>query len=97
MRDPADLFPDSVHVRTIGLKSARDRDLGDHARDKGFVIVSRDNDFQQMSFVWGHPPKVIWIRRGNCSVRESESIPRTNSVRIHDFEADSQAAFLVLS
>ncbi len=55
------------------------------------MIVSKDNDFQQMSFVFGHPPKVIWIRRGNCSVRESESILRTNSLRIHEFETDPEA------
>jgi len=97
VRDLSDLFPASVHVRDIGLKSAKDRAIWDHARDEGFVIVSKDNDFQQMSFVWGHPPKVIWIRRGNCSVRESEWILRTNSARIHEFETDSEAAFLMLS
>lgn len=73
VHDLADLYPDSAHVRDIGLKSSTDREIWDFARDQGYVIVSKDTDFQQMSFVWGHPPKVIWIRRGNCSVRESES------------------------
>ena len=84
-------------MRDIGMARASDREIWDHARDSGFVIASKDNDFQQMSFLFGAPPKVIWIRRGNCSVRESEVILRSNAVRIHQFEADPVAAYLVLS
>jgi len=97
VRDLADLYPDSAHVRDVGLKSSKDREIWDFARDGGYVIVSKDTDFQQMSFVWGHPPKVIWIRRGNCSVQESAAILRMNSSRIHEFESDAEASFLVLS
>jgi predicted nuclease of predicted toxin-antitoxin system len=63
----------------------------------GFMIVSKDNDFQQMSFVFGPPPKVIWIRRGNCSVQETERTLRSNSARIQEFEEDQVAAYLILS
>jgi len=96
-RDLADIFPDSAHVRDLGMARALDREIWDHAEQAGFVIVSKDNDFQQMSFVFGPPPKVIWIRRGNCSVRETEEILRTNSARIHEFEGDQVAAYLLLS
>lgn len=92
----ADLFPDSAHVRDLGLAQALDREIWDYAGDAGFAIVSKDNDFQQMSFVFGAPPKVIWIRRGNCSVRESEAILRSSATRIHEFEADEEATFLIL-
>ena len=97
VRDLADLYPDSAHVRDVGLKASKDRKIWDFARDEGYVIVSKDTDFQQMSFLWGHPPKVIWIRRGNCSVQESAAILRTNSARIHEFESDAEASVLVLS
>lgn len=83
VRDLADLFPDSARVREFGMDSATDQEIWRHARAEAFVIASKDNDFQQMSFVFGHPPKVIWIRRGNCSVKESESILRANAPRIH--------------
>lgn len=96
-RDLADIFPDSAHVRDIGMARASDREIWDHAKEAGFVIVSKDNDFQQMSFVFGSPPKVIWMRRGNCSVRETEGMLRTNSDRIHEFGGDQVAAYLVLS
>lgn len=96
-RDLADIFPGSAHVRGLGMAQASDRQIWDHAREEGFVIVSKDNDFQQMSFVFGAPPKVIWIRRGNCSVGESAGILRNNSARIHEFESDQVAAYLILS
>jgi predicted nuclease of predicted toxin-antitoxin system len=96
-RSLADLYPGSVHVSDMHMSEASDRQIWDHARDAGFTIVSKDNDFQQMSFVFGAPPKVIWIRRGNCSVRESEEILRTNSARIHALDADERTAYLILS
>ena len=79
------------------MTKASDAEIWNHAREAGFVIVSKDNDFQQMSFVFGSPPKVIWIRRGNCSVQETEWILRSNSARIHEFEKDEVAAYLILS
>jgi predicted nuclease of predicted toxin-antitoxin system len=92
----SDLFPDSVHVREIGMAEAQDRELWIHAQESGFAIVSKDNDFQQMSFVFGAPPKVIWVRRGNCTVAEIEEILRANAARILEFEADEESSFLVL-
>jgi predicted nuclease of predicted toxin-antitoxin system len=97
VRDLADIFPDSTHVRDHGLARASDQQIWDFAKQAGFVIVSKDNDFQQMSFVFGPPPKVIWIRRGNCSVTDTVEILRLNSVRIHEFEQDQVAAYLILS
>ena len=79
------------------MARASDREIWDHAKEAGFVIASKDNDFQQMSFVFGPPPKVVWIRRGNCSVRETERILRSNSAQIHEFEDDQVAAYLILS
>lgn len=63
----ADLYPDSAHVREVGLERADDDQVWRYAATRGLAIVSKDSDFRQMSFVRGHPPKVIWIRRGNCS------------------------------
>lgn len=97
VRDLADIYPESAHVRDLGMTSASDRAIWDHAKRWGFVLASKDNDFQQMSFLFGPPPKVIWIRRGNCRVADTERILRSNSVRIHEFEGDEVAAYLMLS
>ena len=61
------LYPESIHLRDVGLESADDVVVWAYAKDHEFVIASKDSDSRQLSFAFGHPPKVIWIRRGNCS------------------------------
>lgn len=41
-----------------------------YAAKAGFVIVSKDTDFQQRAVLRGHPPKVVWVRLGNCSTTD---------------------------
>jgi predicted nuclease of predicted toxin-antitoxin system len=51
----ADIFPDSTHVREVGLKEADDPVVWEHAKQQSFMIVSKDADFHQRSFVFGFP------------------------------------------
>jgi predicted nuclease of predicted toxin-antitoxin system len=73
----ADLYPGSTHVREVGLQAADDQAVWDYARDLGYAVVSKDADFRQRTFLYGSPPKVVWIRLGNCSTRAVEIILRT--------------------
>ncbi len=91
-----DQYPGSLHVQFIGLGSAPDRDVWEYARQHDLVIVTRDADFGELSLLSGFPPKVIWIRRGNCSTGEIERILRLNEGLIHDLEADADAGILAL-
>src|SRR5258707_6894033 len=72
----ADIYPESVHVQTIGLSQAEDQRVWDFAKSQGFVIVSKDSDFQQRSLLYGAPPKFVWLRLGNCSVDASAELLR---------------------
>ena len=90
------LYPGSTHVRAVGLHAADDDRVWTYAAEQGFVIVSKDADFHQRSFVLGHPPKVVWIRRGNCSTAEIEEILRVRQAELLAFERDEDGAFLVL-
>lgn len=89
--------PGSVHVRQIGLERADDEEVWQYARDRGLTIVSKDADFHQRSLVRGHPPKVVWVRRGNCSTRQIEELLRQHRGDLEAFDRDREAAFLVLS
>ena len=93
----ADLFPGSAHVRDRGLAEASDQAVWDDARENGFVIVSKDDDFHQRSFLYGAPPKVIWLRVGNCPTSRILDCLRTHVAEITAFEHDGQAAFLALA
>lgn len=96
VRALADLFPDSIHVKEIGLKAADDRLIWEHAKSNNLIIVSKDSDFYQRSLLFGYPPKVIWIRRGNCSTANVEEVLRTHFDDIKKFYEDTHEAFLVL-
>jgi predicted nuclease of predicted toxin-antitoxin system len=93
----ADLYPGAAHVRDFGLASADDETVWLFARERGYTIVSKDEDFHQRSFVFGHPPKVIWIRLGNCTTEQIVNVLRTRTAEISDFHASPDASFLALS
>ncbi|MBL8875100.1 MAG: DUF5615 family PIN-like protein [Phycisphaerae bacterium] len=92
----ADLFPESKHVREVGLKAADDLAIWEFAKANGFAIVSKDADFRQRSFLVGAPPKVIGVLLGNASTDQVISVLRGASGVISVFLADQQAAFLEL-
>lgn len=92
----ADLYPASAHVISLNLDDAEDVDIWTYAREHGFVIVSKDSDFQTRSQLLGAPPKVIWIRLGNCTRAAVEKLLRDYSTTIHTFELNEAQAILLL-
>jgi predicted nuclease of predicted toxin-antitoxin system len=93
----SDVFPFSAHVRDVGLKSATDPDVWNHAVAGDFVLISKDADMHDRSVLFGFPPKVIWIRLGNCSTRQVEELIRRELKLINRFLEDERASFLALS
>ena len=90
-------YPGSAHVRDLGLESATDQAVWDRARIDGYTVLSKDSDFRQMSFIFGAPPKVVWIRLGNCSTSDLLTLLRNRKAALESFWDDPEAAFLVLS
>lgn len=60
-------FPGSSQVSLLGLEEASDREIWEYARDNGFVIVTRDADFSELSARYGQPPQIVWLRIRNAS------------------------------
>ena len=58
-------YPGTSQVVLLGLESASDRVVWQKAKDEDYVIVTRDADFQELSLVWGQPPKVVRLRTLN--------------------------------
>ena len=92
-----DLFPDSVHVRDVGLKAADDPVVWKYAQDHALIICSKDSDMHQRSFLLGYPPKVVWVRLGNCSTSDVAGCLRRHFAAIEAFAVDEHASFLALS
>ncbi|HRK22300.1 MAG TPA: DUF5615 family PIN-like protein [Fimbriimonadaceae bacterium] len=85
-----------LHVANEGLDKSIDRDVWVAAREGGFVIVSKDRDFADMSVLYGPPPKVIWLRLGNCSIQEIEQLLKESEASILEFVRHPDAGLLVL-
>ncbi len=92
----ADLFPDSVHVRDVGMKATADPTVWDYAKGNDFIIVSKDADMHDLSLVFGNPPKVVWLRLGNCSTRQVEELLRQDFDVIKLFYTDKTVSLLIL-
>jgi predicted nuclease of predicted toxin-antitoxin system len=92
----ADIYPNSVHVFALGLGDAMDIDIWQFARDNDYMIVTKDADFSEFGIIKGFPPKIIWIRRGNCSTQDIENILRENFSAISELSVDENSGILAL-
>ncbi|MBD2428124.1 DUF5615 family PIN-like protein [Phormidium sp. FACHB-1136] len=93
----SDLFPNSLHVRDVGMKATDDPIVWDFAKDNNLMIVPKDADMHDRSLVFGNPPKVIWLRLGNCSTQQVEAVMRRNFDAIKSFYDDETLSLLALS
>ena len=59
------LFPLARQVRELQLENSSDRRIWEYAKDLNYTIVTFDADFYDLVTLYGHPPKVIWLRLGN--------------------------------
>ncbi|MGE3153030.1 MAG: DUF5615 family PIN-like protein [Nitrospiraceae bacterium] len=89
-------YPGSLHVRDVGLKDAADTEVWQYASEHDLTIVTKDADFHQRSFLFGHPPKVVWIRLGSCSTALIEDLLRRHRRELDAFWQDAEGAFLVI-
>lgn len=94
--DLANVFPDSAHVTTLGLGGKSDRLIWTRAAADGFVLVTKDEDFHRLSVLLGPPPKVIWIRLGNCTTEDVARLLRFRTDDVKAFIKKEDAAFLEL-
>ena len=85
VQGPADVYPQSLHLRDCNLRGASDVKIWQYAQEYGFAILSKDSDFAQRSALLGSPPKVIWLRIGNCTTTRADCILRNAAPRIQTF------------
>ncbi|HET6382918.1 MAG TPA: DUF5615 family PIN-like protein [Armatimonadota bacterium] len=91
-----DLYPDSSHVYLQALDQSNDQDVWDFARLHNFTVITKDSDFSDLSALRGFPPRVIWLRIGNCTTRQIEDLIRQRQQIIEQFENDPDTGVLVL-
>jgi predicted nuclease of predicted toxin-antitoxin system len=80
----------------VHLHLADDDAVWRYAIQHSLAIVSKDADFHQQSFLFGAPPKVVWIRLGNCSTRQIEAVLRTHHLDLLAFGESDEGSFFAL-
>ena len=96
VRRLADLHPESSHVFSLGIDQASDDQVWERARQDGYTIVTKDSDFGDLSVLRGFPPKVIWVRLGNCTTQQIEDLIRNNNDAVTALESDLTVGLLSL-
>jgi predicted nuclease of predicted toxin-antitoxin system len=89
-------FPGSTHIEHLKMRGATDAAIWAYARDHGYTIVSKDNDFRQYAFLYGPPPKVLWLAIGNAGTDAIARLIASRAVEIRKFDADPEQSLLPL-
>ena len=90
------LFPDSLHVRDLGLTGDDDERIWAIAKKDGFVIFTKDNDFLARALVRGHPPQVVQICVGNASTRQIANLLGEKADEIERFVTENKESVFLL-
>lgn len=89
-------FPRSSHVRLVGLGGASDSAIWTWAIQQGLVLVTKDEDFLDLSVARGFPPKVVCLAIGNASNAATASLLLQQAETIEQFCSHPEAGFLLL-
>jgi predicted nuclease of predicted toxin-antitoxin system len=91
-----DRYPGAQHVAAVGLERATDAQVWAYAGAHGYAIVTKDSDFNDTVVLQGSPPKVVWLRLGNCTTGAIERVLRAAAETVTAFLADPAADLLEL-
>lgn len=89
-------YPHSAHGSAVGIDQSLDIEVWMYARDYEFTIVTKDADFSDMSVLLGFPPKVVWLRVGNCSTSDIEANLRAHTSTLDALAADPTIGIIEL-
>lgn len=77
----------AAHLRSLGLRHAKDREIFAAARQAGATLMTKDADFVEMVSRLGPPPAIIWLTCGNTSNDALKVLLKTtigNAMRLID-------------
>ncbi|MCF2492108.1 MULTISPECIES: DUF5615 family PIN-like protein [Dyadobacter] len=90
-------YSEVQHVKSLDLINADDHKIFMFARENNYdAVLTIDDDFVRLLHLFSIPPKVIWIRTGNCSTSALAEILLSKTQSIHEFvESDEYVLYEV--
>ena len=89
-------FPGTMHVSSAGLAGSGDEAIWRYAGEHGFVVLSKDSDFNQRALLRGHPPKIVWARVGEMRTNEIAATVLARADELDRFEDDAELSVFVI-
>jgi predicted nuclease of predicted toxin-antitoxin system len=86
------IFPECGQVREPNLEDKSDREIWDFAKNEDYTIVTFDADFYDLVTLYGHPPKIVWLRVGNTMSDNLITILQNRAELIKAFIMDQNYA-----
>jgi predicted nuclease of predicted toxin-antitoxin system len=96
IRSLEEQYPGTSHVVLLGLHKADDSEIWYYARYHGFTLATKNTDMVDLCVLRGAPPKVLWLRIGNCTTAAMFDTFARNRDRIGRFEHDQSSIALSL-
>ena len=90
-------FEGSKHVVNFNMdEHTEDIEIWKFAKEKGYTILTKDNDFETMSRFYGCPPKVVYLTCGNKTTSQVISILERSKNTIRLFLDNDENCLLYL-
>lgn len=86
------VFPECGQVRELKLEDKSDREIWNFAKKEQYTIVTFDADFYDLVTLYGHPPKIVWLRMGNTTTDNLIKVLHNHSDIIRAFVTDKNYA-----
>ena len=83
-----DQFKESTSVKNEHLINETDLTIWEFAKHNNYTIITQDSDFNDLTTLFGFPPKIIWIRTGNIKTEEIADLLISNFESIQSFVND---------
>lgn len=96
VRDLETTYPGTSHVYLLGMHKQADSEIWQYAQYHGFTITTKNTDMIDLCVLRGAPPKVLWLRVGNCTTELIRNVLAMNEDRIHRFHQERESVVLSL-
>ena len=90
------VYPGTSHVLRLGLDQSPDTELREYAAQHEFTLLTKNTDLVDLCVLRGAPPKIVWLRLGNCKTDLIREVLQRNQDRILAFGGDRTQVVLSL-